>query len=74
MDDDFQILEAASAIRRYLAAHPGAGDTDVGVHAWWVGWVGVEPPLQVTQAALVRLEHDGEARCVHGIWQRAAQP
>ncbi|XHS77589.1 hypothetical protein ACFJGW_17975 [Burkholderiaceae bacterium UC74_6] len=69
--DESLIVEVAHAIRLYLHDHPAAGDTDVGVHAWWIRWPGLPPPLTVTQAALKRLQAEGAVQCRYGIWQRA---
>ncbi len=72
--DAAQVQQVADSLRRYLQAHPQAGDTVAGVHRWWVQWPGTKAPLAVTQAALEALQAAGVARCRHGIWSSAARP
>jgi hypothetical protein len=66
----------ADAIRRYLARHPSAADSDLGISEWWLPEVGVEGAVAEVRDALEVLEREGvveacvldDGRCV---WRAA---
>ena len=54
----------ARALRRYLAAHPDAADTVVGIQRWWLA-PAVDEPMPLVELALDRLIEEGVMRRVH---------
>ena len=51
----------ARALRRYIAAHPGAADTVVGIQRWWLA-PAVDEPMLLIELALDRLIEEGVMR------------
>ncbi|CAN5818258.1 hypothetical protein BH11GEM2_BH11GEM2_26340 [soil metagenome] len=51
------------ALRRYIAAHPGAADTVVGIQRWWLA-PAVDEPMPLVELALDRLIEEGVMRRV----------
>ena len=49
----------AEAIRRYLAAHPDAADSEQGVADWWLPVDRFETPLEEVRKALELLAQEG---------------
>jgi hypothetical protein len=47
-------------IRRYLASHPDAADSAVGIRDWWLGDAGTEFSAAELSAALDRLVEEGD--------------
>ena len=43
----------------YLNARPASADTLEGIHRWWIRWPGLEEPMTITEAALIRLQARG---------------
>jgi hypothetical protein len=58
------VLTAASAIKRYLAARPDALDTLQGVARWWVSRQRLGDSLEIVQRALDHLEAQGDVVCL----------
>ncbi|WP_339936414.1 hypothetical protein [Undibacterium luofuense] len=52
MIDERRILEAAAAIKRYLATRPNAADTLEGIHHFWIDWGGQTESIAITAEAL----------------------
>ena len=49
----------AELIRRYLAVHPRAADTAVGIQRWWIAPTHGEVSLLSVEQALAELEGEG---------------
>jgi hypothetical protein len=49
----------AEAIRRYLASHPSAADSELGITEWWLPEMGVEGTVTEVREALRLLEREG---------------
>jgi hypothetical protein len=62
----------AETIRRYLASHPSAADSEVGIAEWWLAELGGEGAVTDVREALDLLEREGvvevclldDGRCV----------
>jgi hypothetical protein len=52
--------DIAQAIRRYLASHPQAVDTERGVREWWLGDHPSRPSAEEVRAVLEQLVAAGE--------------
>jgi hypothetical protein len=57
MDDS--IASTARLIEQYLALRPLAADTVEGIRLWWIDWPVSPESLEVTLAALEKLEREG---------------
>lgn len=62
-DEADAIGNVASALQRYIAAHPTAADTVVGIQRWWLA-PAMEEPLPLVELALDRLIEEGVMRRV----------
>ena len=49
----------ADAIQCYLASHPAAADSELGITEWWLPEVGVEGAVTEVREALDMLEREG---------------
>lgn len=54
-----------AAIRRYLASHPDAADSSIGIRDWWLGDSEFEFSAADLSLALNRLVEDGALRLTH---------
>ena len=61
---DAQASPLAAAILRYLAAHPGAGDSAPGIADWWLPTMGVEASVEQVRGALEALEQAGHVEAM----------
>jgi hypothetical protein len=52
---DSQVTGVCDAILRYLALHPNAADSALGIQQWWLKDLNFNPTLEQVQAALKRL-------------------
>jgi hypothetical protein len=75
--DEALILAAATDIQNYLASRPDSADTLEGIHQCWIEWSGIPESINVTAAALERLETAGFVEHVQvrdrQIWRRRHQ-
>jgi hypothetical protein len=63
-DDEGDAIDAvARALQRYIAAHPTAADTVVGIQRWWLA-PALDEPLLLVELALDRLIEEGVMRRV----------
>lgn len=53
------VIEAADAIRRYLAVRPNAAETVEGVAHWWLSRQRREDAIELARRALTHLEERG---------------
>jgi hypothetical protein len=58
---EHDVYAVVAQIRRYLAAHPLASDSRLGVQRWWIESSGIEVTADLTQRALDILTASGEA-------------
>ncbi|HQY07119.1 MAG: hypothetical protein IPG57_10185 [Burkholderiales bacterium] len=60
MEGDNSLVEqAARGVLSYLAAHPEAGDSAVGIAQWWLPMMQMDFSLEVVQQALDQLVERG---------------
>lgn len=61
MNDDARARRRtiAEAIRRYLADHPSAADSELGIAEWWLPELGPVAGVAEVRSALDLLEHEG---------------
>jgi hypothetical protein len=57
-----QVVGVCDAILRYLAMHPDAADSAIGIRQWWLQDQDVNPTPEELQDALNRLVADGLIR------------
>lgn len=55
-----KVIEAAEAIRRYLAVRPNAAETLEGVAQWWLARQRLDDAIELTRRALEHLERHGQ--------------
>jgi hypothetical protein len=55
-----EVIEAAEAIRRYLAVRPNAAETVEGVAHWWLARQRREDTIELARRALIHLEERGQ--------------
>jgi hypothetical protein len=59
-DGDEQAVQAIEQdIRRYIAAHSGAGDSIEGIHRWWLSTHLAREPVARLRLAIERLVQEG---------------
>ena len=58
--EQINVLEAASAIQRYLAVRPNAAETVEGVAQWWLSRQRREDTVDLARRALEHLEAQGQ--------------
>ena len=54
------VIDAADAIRRYLAVRPNAAETVEGVAQWWLSRQRRDDTVELAEQALAHLERQGE--------------
>jgi hypothetical protein len=60
-----EVIEAADAIRRYLAVRPNAAETVEGVAQWWLARQRREDAIELARRALLHLEERGQVVRFH---------
>lgn len=59
-----QLDRVAAAILRYLAEHPGAADSELGIAEWWLPTLGVEVGAGEVRRALEELQRAGRVEAL----------
>lgn len=59
------VIEAADAIRRYLAERPNAAETIEGVARWWLARQRHVDTVELAELALLHLEEQGQVVRFH---------
>jgi len=55
-----RVAQLCEAIRRYVASHPDAADSAVGIRDWWLGELGADASAYELRCALDMLVARGE--------------